>query len=63
MSVCPIPGGREDFLHPQKRNSTLFAFLASRKRENVEEYPVKRLRKSRSCEEEKEMLVNVVDID
>ena len=36
--------------------------MASRKRENVEQYPVKRFRKSRSCEEEKEMLVNAVPL-
>ena len=36
--------------------------MASRKRENVEKYPVKRFRKSRSCEEEKEMLVNAVPL-
>ena len=36
--------------------------MASRKRENVEKYPVKRFRKSQSCEEEKEMLVNAVPL-
>ena len=34
--------------------------MDSRKRKNVEEYPIKRFRESRSCEKERELLVNAV---
>ena len=36
--------------------------MASRKTLDVDEYPIKRFRKSRSCEEERDMLVNAVPI-
>mgnify|MGYP002804459193 CR=1 FL=1 len=36
--------------------------MASRKTLDVDEYPSKRFRKSRTCEEERDMLVNAVPI-